>query len=46
MSDHDAARASLERILEWDFDRVIIGHGDIVETDGREKLEQAFAWME
>ncbi len=45
MSDHDAARASLERIFEWDFDRVIVGHGDIVETDGREKLERAFAWM-
>lgn len=46
MSDHNAARASLERILEWDFDRVIIGHGDIIETDGRGKLERAFEWME
>lgn len=46
MSNHDAARASLERILEWDFDRVIVGHGDIVETGGREELERAFAWME
>ena len=46
MSDHNAARASLERILEWDFDRVVVGHGDIVETDGRKNFERAFAWME
>jgi hypothetical protein len=46
MSDHNAARESLERILQWDFDRVIVGHGDIVETEGRENLERAFAWME
>ena len=46
MSDHHAARASLGRILEWNFERVIVGHGDIVETNGREELERAFAWME
>jgi hypothetical protein len=45
ISDRNAARSSLARILTWDFDRVIVGHGDIVETGGREQLEQAFAWM-
>jgi hypothetical protein len=45
MSDRNAARASLARILAWDFDRVIVGHGDIVETGGRGQLEQAFTWL-
>lgn len=31
--DREAARRSVERIiLEWDFDRILPGHGEIVET--------------
>lgn len=41
---HDAAalRGSLEAILEWDFDRVIVSHGDIVETDGKRVFRDGF----
>lgn len=38
-----AARAGIERILEWDFDRVIPGHGSIVETGGREALRREWS---
>jgi hypothetical protein len=38
--DREAAGQSLERILSWDFDRVIVGHGDIVEVGGREAFER------
>jgi hypothetical protein len=38
--DRDAARRDIERILEWDFDRVIPGHGDIWETGGKEALRR------
>jgi hypothetical protein len=38
--DREAAGHSLERILSWDFDRVIVGHGDIVERGGRELFER------
>jgi hypothetical protein len=31
--------------LEWDFDRVIVGHGEIVETGGRARLENGFAFL-
>ena len=41
--DRAAARASLERILEWDFDRVVVGHGAIIETCGREAFRKAWA---
>jgi hypothetical protein len=45
LADKPAARDALERILAWDFDRVIIGHGEIVETAGKPALESAFAWL-
>ena len=44
-SERDAARASLARVMAWDFDRVIVGHGDIIEHDGREALARAFDWL-
>ena len=43
--DRDAFRASLESILEQDFDRLVMGHGDVIETDGRRVLREAFSWL-
>ena len=40
-----AARASLARILEWDFERVIVAHGRVVEGGGREALRAGYAWL-
>ncbi len=40
-----AARRSIEKILEWDFDRIIVGHGEIVESGGKEVLRDAFDWL-
>jgi hypothetical protein len=40
-----AARRSVERILEWDFDRIIVGHGEILETGGRAAFERAMSWL-
>jgi hypothetical protein len=33
--DRTAARKSLERILQWDFERIVIAHGDLIETDAK-----------
>ena len=41
----NVARASLRRILAWDFDRVIVTHGDILESSGKEQLRQSFQWL-
>jgi hypothetical protein len=41
-SDKKAARASLRRILQWDFERVIVAHGDLIEADGRHAVEEAW----
>jgi Domain of unknown function (DUF4336) len=43
--DRKAARESLERILAWDFDRVIVAHGDVLETGGHAILSQGYAWL-
>ncbi len=39
------ARGELAEILSWDFDRVILSHGAIIETGGREALAQAYHWL-
>jgi hypothetical protein len=43
--DRAAARASLERALAWDFDRVVVSHGDVQETGGREAFRRAWSWL-
>ena len=43
--DQQAARESLGQIMKWDFDRVIVAHGDVLETGGKEKLRQAYAFI-
>jgi hypothetical protein len=40
-----AARRSVEQILEWDFDRIILGHGPNVETRGRDVFREAMKWL-
>ncbi len=44
--DRAAARASLREILAWDFDRVIVAHGDVLASGGRAALEAGFAWLD
>jgi hypothetical protein len=43
--DKRAMRQSIDRVLGWDFDRVIVTHGEILETGGREAIEAVFAWL-
>lgn len=40
IKDKPAMRSSLARVLEWDFDRLIPGHGEIIETGAREALRR------
>ena len=43
--DEAAARRSIDRILEWDFERVTVTHGDVLEEGGPEALRQAFSYL-
>lgn len=42
--DLETARACFERILAWDFDRVILAHGGLLERDARAIFRSAYAW--
>jgi hypothetical protein len=39
--DKAAFKRSVESLMKWDFDRIIVGHGEIVETDGKRQLAGA-----
>ncbi len=43
--DRTAFRHSLERILEWPFDRVVVAHGEVSEKGGREELVRGYRWL-
>lgn len=40
--DKQAARASLERALRWDFERIVLSHGDLVAHDARDCARRAW----
>lgn len=40
--DKVAARISLETILKWDFDKVVLSHGDNITEDAKERARQAW----
>jgi hypothetical protein len=39
------ARRSLAKLLSWDFDRLIIAHGDCIDANAKAFVEQAFSWL-
>ena len=44
--DRAAAGRSVEKMLEWDFDRVVLAHGDFVEgPDAKQRTREALWWM-
>jgi len=43
--DRTAFRRSLEQVLEWPFERVVVAHGDVSETGGREELIRGYSWL-
>jgi hypothetical protein len=45
IEDPAAVRASLDALLAWEFERIVVGHGDVVESGGRDALRNAFAWL-
>jgi hypothetical protein len=43
--DKAAFRRSLESIFDWPFERVVVAHGEVSETGGREELKSGYAWI-
>jgi hypothetical protein len=43
--DRAAARRSIDRMLAWDFDRVVMSHGVVLQSRGRRLLRDAYQWI-
>lgn len=41
----DSARLEIAELLDQDFDRLILAHGDVIETGGKTALARAYAWL-
>ncbi len=44
-TDRNLARRSLEKLLSWDFNKLIIAHGVCIEKDARPFVKHAFRWL-
>lgn len=40
-----ALKESCDRILQWDFDRIIVTHGEVLESGGKEAFRIAVQWL-
>jgi len=45
IKDRAALRTSLDHILAWDFDRLVVSHGCNLDSDAKEALRNAFAFL-
>jgi hypothetical protein len=45
VTDRRRMRTAVERILDWDFDQIIVGHGAVVDKNGKEVFRTAFRWL-
>lgn len=43
ITDKQALRDSVEQVLRWDFDRVVVAHGSVIERDGPQVLRDSYA---
>jgi hypothetical protein len=43
--EKEQIKQSVQKILNWDFNRVIVAHGSIVENNGKEKLKAGYEWF-
>lgn len=45
IKDSAATRRSIEKILAWDFDRMIITHGEVVRSGAKAELQAAYQFL-
>ena len=43
--DPNALRESIENVLRWPFERVIVAHGQVVESEGHARFREGFAFL-
>jgi hypothetical protein len=45
IKDRAAFRASLDLVLAWEFERILLSHGRNVETDAKALLRDAYSFL-
>ena len=45
VQDKQLAKSAIALILAWDFDRVIMAHGKIVDTNAKQQLAAGYEWL-
>ena len=45
VADRQAALRCLDALLQWDFDRVTVRRGDVLERGGRRAVRRAYRWL-
>lgn len=44
--NRNLARRSLDKLLSWDFDKLIIAHGVCIEAGAKQYVKKVFQWLE
>lgn len=45
VKNREDLRISLRQVLSWDFDRLVLAHGEVLERGGKDALRGAFGWL-
>lgn len=45
VTDRQRMRSAVERILDWNFEQIIVGHGAVVDKNGKEVFRREFRWL-
>lgn len=43
--NRDAAREQVGRMVAWEADRIVVAHGDIIESNGSDLVRSAYRWL-
>jgi hypothetical protein len=43
--DWKLGRRQVDRILDWNIERIVLAHGALVERAGREVVRDAYTWL-
>lgn len=44
VKDRAAVQSSLAKMMTWDFDQVVVNHGEVITENAKETLREALAW--
>ncbi len=45
INDKQAFKSSIEKIMSWDFNKIVVSHGELIESDGKNAFRKSFDWL-